>query len=185
MKTLFLFLALMPCIAFPQVENVKYWDYNDVGWWTTTDNSDLTTLERGVEDEAIIVRFNMNSSINSRTWPLIITNKTEQNLTVKWMKSQIKGDRMVLGDMTLLTINNEIPDDIIYPGNKLLKEVSSIPIVNNPFLRPVYLPDVKKDFKKTKTPQYRKAEVILCIEINGDEKLYTFTLNAVYNGKRK
>lgn len=184
MKKLLLILALFPIFLFAQ-EQVTYWDYNDVGWWTTTKDTTLTVKEMGVEDKIIDISYRLDSSPYSPTWAMYIQNKADKAITVKWMKSQINSSRMVLGETSMLLIGSETPDDIIYPGDILYKEVSSINMARNKYIRPFYLSEAKSVFKKKKEPQYKDTDIVICIEIEGEEKIYKFTLNGVYNGKRK
>lgn len=185
-KIALLFVMLLPMVAYAQDDfsQVQKWDLYDVGWWATTNDLNLTVTDRGVEDSVLTIRLDMDASPYSNTWPLFVWSKVEEPITIKWMKSQLRGDRMVLGDMRMFQINDPIPDDIIYSKGSLYKQVSSVFMAQNQFSRPLYIYDAKKAFKKTKQPQYGEADVIFCVEHQGKERLYKFTLNAVYNGKR-
>ena len=185
-KIAFLFVFLLPMVVYAQDDflQVQEWDSYDVGWWATTNDPNLTITFMGVEDSVLTIRLDMDASPYSNTWPLFVWSKVEDQITIKWMKSQLRGDRMVLGDMRMYQINAPIPDDIIYSKGNLYKKVTSVLMAQNQFSRPLKIYDAKTAFKKTKQPQYGKADVIFCVEYQGKERLYKFTLNAVYNGKR-
>lgn len=184
MKKLLVFAMLLFALSVFAQEEVQEWDSYDVGWWTTTNDSTLQVNSKGVSDNNVDIYIDVDASPYHMAWPITITNLSSEQITVKWMKSQIKGSRIVLGDASIMTLNSDIPDDIIYQGNKLFADISSVMMAKNQFIRPIYLPDAKRDFKKGKKPQITNTEVILCLEIGEKEKIYRFTLNAVYNGQR-
>ena len=99
------------------------------------------------------------------------------------MKSKFDRDRIVLGEMNFFQISQSIPDDIIYPDDFLGKEITSVSNANTRF-SPVMTSDVKKRYNKTKQPQHVHIPIIICIEYQGVERLYRFTYNGIYNGKR-
>lgn len=183
MKKLLLILALFPIFLFAQ-EQVTYWDDFNVGWWTTTFDQSLKIKERGVYDSTVSIDLKLNADPYCSTWPLIISNNSNEPITIKWMKSQIMGSRIVLGEMSMMTLNSTIPDDIIYPGSTLIKNVTTVDMAKNELIRPFHLKKLKKKYKKEKSPQKDFARVVLCIEKKDGEKSYGFFLNGVYNGKR-
>lgn len=183
MKKLILFLASFPTILFAQ-DDVKYWDSYDVGWWTTTYDQSLNVKERGVYDSSVSIDLKLDADPYRTTWPLIISNNSNDPITIKWIKSQIMGSRILLGEMSMMTITNTIPNDIIYPGSTLVKNVTTVDMAKNEVIRPFHLKRLKKKYKKEKSPQKDFARVVLCIEKKDGEKAYGFFLNGIYNGKR-
>lgn len=185
MRKLLFFALLYFTLSASAQHEVKIWDRYDVGWWTTTRNKALTVKERGVRDGIVDIEFKADASPHCLTWPVFITNYSSKTITVKWMKSQIKGSRIVTGETPMIAISTATPDDIIYPGSILYKKITSVAMAENEYSRLFRLDYAKKAYKKEKKPQTGDARIVLCLEIDGEEKIYEFTLHGVYNGKRK
>ena len=188
-KLLFFVLAVAPLFSYGQNESNVYYDSSDVGWSISTEDSSLELFssglyDMGVKDSIASIEYQPDASDYTVCWWFTVRNLSQEPITIKWMKSQINGSRMLLGEMRRFQISQPIPDDIIYPGEHLLKEITSVNMADNYMIRPLYLYDAKKAFKKTKEPQYGKANLVVCIEHNGIEKIYRFTYTGVYNGKR-
>lgn len=190
MKKLILLLSLFgPFTSFAQSEDFVFYDLYDVGWSVSTEDTTLQILcsdqyNMGVKDSIVSIVFKPDASPYTSCWLFTVKNHSQEPITIKWMKSQINGSRMILGEMRRFQISQPIPDDIIYPGDFLLKQITSVNMADNYMIRPLYLYDAKKAFKKTKQPQYGKANLVVCLECNGVEKIYRFTYKGVYNGKR-
>lgn len=185
------FALCAAAMAKAQVENVRYWDLQDIGWWVTSNDTSLitdseNTQGQGFECDGISVRYQMDHSIFWNAFPMEIKNLTDSTVTVKWSKSQIDGKRVVTGEeMDIRKEKETEDDDYIYPCEEIIRYVSSSSIVRSPSSRPLNPYTYKKDFEKEKHPQYGQATVTLCMERGGVEKTYRFTLHCVYNGKRK
>lgn len=189
MKKLLSILAFVPLFAFCQDENSIFYDSSDVGWSISTEDSSLELFssglyDMGVKDSIASIEYQPDASDNKVCWWFTVCNLSKDPITIKWMKSQINGSRMLLGEMRRFQISQPIPDDIIYPGEHLLKQITSVNMAENYMIRPLYLYEAKKAFKKTKQPQYGEAKLVVCIEHNGIEKIYRFSYKGVYNGKR-
>lgn len=193
MRKIITAIAMSLCVAaHAQVENIKYWDYNDVGWWTTTedptlitDTDELWSKGRGFTGDGITVSYDMSLSLHENAFFMRIENKTDSTITVKWSKSQIDGQRIVTGNGIWIQEREKAEeDDYIYPNQDIKRYVSSTSLVSTPYARPLDPYDYKRNFKKTKKPQQGKTDVTLCMEVGGQEKIYHFTLHAIYNGKR-
>ena len=184
-----LLLFILPFTSFAQSKDYVFYDLYDVGWSVSTEDTTLQVLcsdkyNMGVKDSIVSIVFQPDASPYTSCWYFTIRNHSQEPITIKWMKSQINGSRMLLGEMRRFQISQPIPDDIIYPGNSLSKQITSVSMADNYMIRPLYLYDAKKAFKKTKQPQYGKANLVVCLEYNGVEKIYRFTYKGVYNGKR-
>lgn len=189
MKKLLSFIAFVPLFAFGQGEISIFYDSSDVGWSISTEDSSLELFSSGlynmgVKDSIVSIGYRPDASDYTVCWWFTVSNLSQEPITIKWMKSQINGSRMILGEMRRFQISQPIPDDIIYPGEYLFKEITSVNMADNYMIRPLYLYEAKKEFKKTKQPQYGEARLVVCIEHNGIEKIYRFSYTGVYNGKR-
>ena len=185
MRKLLFFALLFFALSASAQEVERYWDNFDVGWLIETDDSTLVVSERVIQDDKLKITYYVNSSPYESDCGLAIDNKIDKEITVNWMKSHLGGSRITFHDVSKIKINDPIPNDIIFGGERLYKRITSVLMASNPQIRTFYLDEAKKKFKKTGEPQYKKTNVVLCIEIDGIEKLYKFTLNGVYNGKRK
>jgi len=185
------FALCAAAMAKAQVENARYWDVYDIGWWTTTDEESLSTdgeelRGRGFKGDGISVTYDISMSSSRNAFFMEIKNLTDSTITVKWPKSQIDGKRVVTGEESILSERDKAEeDDVVYPHDKIQRYVSSTYLVSNPYARPLDPYEYKMAFKKTKEPQQGKTVVTLCMERGGVEKIYRFTLHCVYNGKRK
>lgn len=190
MRKVMLSIMLVPLFTMAQIPDNLSYDYDDVGWYCTSKDSSLVLLnsslyDMGVKDSTVIIHFHPDSSPYISDWFFSIKNLSNDPITVKWTKSQIDGSRIIFKEMKGSRQNEVIPDDVIYPeSDPLMRYITTINMADNPFIRPLYLADAKKAFRKTKTPQEGHQKFIVCIEVGGKDKIYRFQYNAVYNGKR-
>lgn len=190
MKKYLFLIMFVPLFATAQIPDNLSYDFEDVGWYCTSDDSSLEVLnsslyDMGVQDSVVRIEYHPDSSPYINDWFFTVRNLSDKPITMKWAKSQIDGSRIIFKEMKGIRKNEVIPDDVIYPeSDPLMRYITSINMADNPFYRPLYLYDAKKAFRKTKSPQYGKQKFIVCIEVDGKEKIYRFQLNAVYNGKR-
>ena len=190
MKKGFLSLLFVPLFATAQIPDNLSYDYDDVGWYCSSDDSSLEVMnsslyDMGVKDSIVLIHYHPDSSPYISEWFFSVKNLSNEPITMKWSKSQIDGSRIIFKDMKGERKNEAIPDDVIYPeSDPLMRYITSISMADNPFIRPLYIYDAKKAFKKKKEPQKGKQKFIVCIEVGGKEKIYRFQYNAVYNGKR-